>query len=95
MSKFKTIEEAIQRANNSEYGLAAGVLTRNLDTANTVARALKVGTVWVNSYNVLDSTLPFGGYKQSGFGRVKGMLALENYYQVKAVVTPLRNPAWL
>ncbi|CAM6105054.1 unnamed protein product [Calypogeia fissa] len=95
VTKFRTIEEAIQLTNSSIYGLAAGVMTKNMDTANTVSRALKAGTVWVNSYNVLDITLPFGGYKQSGFGRVKGMHALENFYQVKTVITPLKNPAWL
>ena len=85
----------IQRANATHYGLAAGVFTQNLDTANTLTRALKVGTVWINCFNVFDAAIPFGGKKMSGHGREKGIYSLSNYLQVKAVVTPLKNPAWL
>ena len=85
----------IQRANATHYGLAAGVFTQNLDTANTLTRALKVGTVWINCFNVFDAAIPFGGKKMSGHGREKGIYSLSNYLQVKAVVTPLINPAWL
>ncbi|KAI5419563.1 Aldehyde dehydrogenase 2 member B7 [Lathyrus oleraceus] len=66
--KFKNTEEVIQRANNSNYGLAAGIFTENLNTANTLTRALKVGTVWVNCFNTYDAAIPFGGYKMSGQG---------------------------
>ncbi|KAL5723675.1 aldehyde dehydrogenase (NAD(+)) [Ranunculus cassubicifolius] len=93
--KFKDINEVIKRANNSQYGLAAGVFTSNIDTANTLTRALRVGTVWVNCFDVFDAGIPFGGYKMSGHGREKGIYGLSNYLQVKAVVTPLKNPAWL
>ncbi|KAG6426406.1 hypothetical protein SASPL_110629 [Salvia splendens] len=93
--KFKDLGEVIQRANNSIYGLAAGVFTHNLDTANTLMRALKVGTVWINCFDTFDATIPFGGYKMSGIGREKGEYGLKNYLQVKAVVTPIKNPAWL
>ncbi|KAL1223010.1 Aldehyde dehydrogenase family 2 member B7 [Cardamine amara subsp. amara] len=93
--KFKDLDEVIARANNSRYGLASGVFTRNLNTANRLTRALRVGTVWVNCYDVLDPTIPFGGYKMSGIGREKGIYSLNNYLQVKAVVTALENPAWL
>ncbi|KAG6384153.1 hypothetical protein SASPL_156046 [Salvia splendens] len=93
--KFKDLDEVIQRANNSIYGLAAGVFTHNLDTANTLMRALKVGTVWINCFDTFDATIPFGGYKMSGIGREKGEYGLKNYLQVKAVVTPIKNPAWL
>ncbi|KAL3751719.1 hypothetical protein ACJRO7_012536 [Eucalyptus globulus] len=93
--KFKDLKEVIQRANNSRYGLAAGVFTQNIDTANTLTRALKVGTVWVNCFDVFDAAIPFGGYKMSGHGREKGVYSLSNYLQVKAVVTSLKNPAWL
>lgn len=93
--KFKDLGEVIQRANNSKYGLAAGVFTKNIDTANTLTRALKVGTVWVNCFDTFDAAIPFGGYKMSGQGREKGEYSLKNYLQVKAVVTPLKNPAWL
>ncbi|XVE75064.1 hypothetical protein DITRI_Ditri12bG0067400 [Diplodiscus trichospermus] len=93
--KFKDIDEVIRRANTTTYGLAAGVFTQDIDTANTLTRALKVGTVWVNCYDVFDAAIPFGGYKMSGQGREKGIHCLSNYLQVKAVVTPLKNPAWI
>ncbi|KAK6160183.1 hypothetical protein DH2020_003564 [Rehmannia glutinosa] len=69
--KFKDLGEVIQRANNTRYGLAAGVFTQNLDTANTLMRALRVGTVWINCFDTFDATIPFGGYKMSGIGREK------------------------
>ncbi|KAE8663843.1 Aldehyde dehydrogenase [Hibiscus syriacus] len=93
--KFKDINEVIRRANTTTYGLAAGVFTQDIDTANTLTRALKVGTVWVNCYDVFDAAIPFGGYKMSGQGREKGIHCLSNYLQVKAVVTPLKDPAWI
>eukprot|EP00268_Persea_americana_P005376 TRINITY_DN117_c3_g1_i1.p1 TRINITY_DN117_c3_g1~~TRINITY_DN117_c3_g1_i1.p1 ORF type:complete len:538 (+),score=124.78 TRINITY_DN117_c3_g1_i1:488-2101(+) len=93
--KFKDLEDVVRRANNTRYGLAAGIFTSNIDTANTLTRALKVGTVWVNCFDVFDAAIPFGGFKMSGNGREKGIYSLSNYLQVKAVVTPLKNPAWL
>lgn len=93
--KYKNLDEVIKRANNSRYGLAAGVFTQNIDTANTLTRALRVGSVWINCFDVFDASIPFGGYKMSGNGREKGSYGLQNYLQVKAVVTPLKNPAWL
>lgn len=93
--KWKDMDDVIRRANNTRYGLAAGVFTKDLDTANTLARALKVGTVWINCYDVFDAAIPFGGYKMSGIGREKGMHCLNSYLQVKSVVTPLKNPAYL
>lgn len=95
VTKFKTLDEAVQRANKSSYGLAAAVVTKNGDVANTLARNLKVGMVWINTYDVFDPSIPFGGYKQSGIGREKGIYGLDNYLQVKAVVTPINNPHWL
>ncbi|KAI3777598.1 hypothetical protein L1987_47398 [Smallanthus sonchifolius] len=93
--KFKELPEVIKRANATRYGLAAGVFTQNIDVANTLTRALRAGTVWVNCFDVFDAAIPFGGYKMSGFGREKGVYSLNNYLQVKAVVTSLKNPAWL
>lgn len=93
--KFKDLNEVIKRANASQYGLAAGVFTNSLDTANTLTRALRAGTVWVNCFDVFDAAIPFGGYKMSGMGREKGVDSLKNYLQVKAVVTPIKNAAWL
>jgi aldehyde dehydrogenase (NAD+) len=71
------------------------VFTQNIETANTLTRALHVGTVWVNCFDIFDGGIPFGGYKMSGTGREKGIYSLENYLQVKVVVTPLKNPTWL
>ncbi|KAK6920739.1 Aldehyde dehydrogenase domain [Dillenia turbinata] len=93
--KFKDLKEVVSRANQTRYGLAAGVFTQNIDTANTLSRALRVGTVWINCFDVFDAAIPFGGYKMSGQGREKGIYSLNNYLQVKAVVTPLKNTAWL
>jgi len=95
IAKFSTLDEVVQRANNTVYGLAAGIFSNNLNTVNTLSRALRAGTIWVNCFDVFDAAIPFGGFKQSGIGREKGQYALHNYTQVKAVVTPLQNPAWL
>lgn len=89
------LDEVIRRANATRYGLAAGVFTSNLEKANTLMRALRAGTVWINCYDVFDAAIPFGGFKMSGHGREKGIDSLKNYLQVKAVVTPIKNPAWL
>jgi aldehyde dehydrogenase (NAD+) len=83
--EFADLDEAIARANDSQYGLAAGVWTRDIKKAHYVARKLQAGTVWVNTYNVYDTAAPFGGYKQSGFGREMSAHALEHYTQVKSV----------
>jgi phenylacetaldehyde dehydrogenase len=82
---FTDPEEIIPRANDSEYGLAAGVWTRDISKAHRMAEELHAGTVWVNCYNVFDAALPFGGYKQSGWGREMGHEVLNNYTQTKAV----------
>ena len=80
---FKDEEDAIRIANDTIYGLAAAVWTRDLSKAHKIARALKAGTVWVNCYHHGDITVPFGGYKQSGFGRDKSLHALDKYVQLK------------
>jgi phenylacetaldehyde dehydrogenase len=86
---FTKPEELISRANETEYGLAAGVWTRDIAKAHRIAAELKAGTVWINCYNVFDAALPFGGYKQSGWGREMGHEVLELYTQTKAVVVGL------
>jgi len=91
----RDIDEVIRRSNATHYGLAAGVFTKNVHTANTLMRALRVGTVWINCFDVFDAAIPFGGYKMSGIGREKGIYSLNNYLQVKAVVSPVKKPAWL
>jgi aldehyde dehydrogenase (NAD+) len=83
--EFSDLDEAIARANDSPYGLAAAVWTKDVKKAHYVARRLQAGTVWVNTYNVYDTAAGFGGYKQSGFGREMGVHAIEHYTQVKTV----------
>lgn len=91
----RTVEEAIQKANSTRYGLAAGIVTKNIDVANTVSRSIRAGAIWINCYLGFDPDVPFGGYKMSGFGKDMGMDALEKYLHTKAVVTPLYNTPWL
>jgi len=83
--RFREPEEAIRIANGTVYGLAAAVWTSDLRLAHRMAAELKAGTVWVNSYNALDSASPFGGYRQSGFGRDLGEEAIDQYTHVKSV----------
>ncbi|KAI8877355.1 aldehyde dehydrogenase [Backusella circina FSU 941] len=85
MATFKTIDEAIEMANDSTYGLAGGVYTKDVNTAIRVSNEIKAGTVWVNCFDVFDQSTPFGGYKQSGFGKELGKYALQEYTQVKTV----------
>jgi acyl-CoA reductase-like NAD-dependent aldehyde dehydrogenase len=83
--EFTGVDDAIAKANDCQYGLAAGLWTRDVKKAHSVAARLQAGTVWVNTYNVYDTAAPFGGYKQSGFGREMGMHALDHYAQTKTV----------
>ena len=77
--------ENLKLANNTIYGLAAGVWTKDVSKAHRMARSLKAGTVWINAYNLYDAAISFGGYKESGFGRELGEAALESYTQLKSV----------
>jgi phenylacetaldehyde dehydrogenase len=86
---FDDAEELTPRANNSVYGLAAGIWTKDISKAHRVAAALRAGTVWINCYNIFDDALPFGGYKQSGWGREMGKDVLNLYTQTKSVCTRL------
>ncbi|KAF8407029.1 hypothetical protein HHK36_006154 [Tetracentron sinense] len=95
LMKFKTVEEAIAKANNTRYGLAAGIVTKDLNLANTVSRSIRAGVIWINCYFAFDNDCSYGGYKMSGFGRDLGMDALDKYLQVKSVVTPIYNSPWL
>jgi phenylacetaldehyde dehydrogenase len=86
---FTDLDEIAAVANDSEYGLGAGIWTKDISKAHALAKRLRAGTVWINCYNVFDAALPFGGYKQSGWGREMGHEVLNNYTELKAVTTQL------
>ncbi len=83
--EFDDLEEVIEAANKNVYGLAAAVWTRDVKRAHLMTKRLRAGTVWVNTYGLMDAALPFGGYKQSGFGRELGAHAVEHYTELKSV----------
>lgn len=87
--KFRTIEEVIERANCTEYGLAAGVLSKNMDNVLTFAHSVRAGTVWVNCYFAIAVQNPFGGYKMSGHGRELGVDCLHDYLEIKTVTVKI------
>ena len=89
--KFKNVDEVIERANNSHYGLAAGVVTQSLETAIKLSNGIRAGTVYVNCYDVFDANTPFGGFKDSGLGRELGEAGLRNYLESKTVI--IKRPA--
>ncbi|HTS11939.1 MAG TPA: aldehyde dehydrogenase family protein [Candidatus Limnocylindrales bacterium] len=86
---FRDPEEIVPKANDTVYGLAAGVWSRDIKKAHTLASKLRAGTVWINCYNIFDAALPFGGYKQSGWGREMGHEVLEHYTETKAICAAL------
>ena len=86
---FQSLDDIAAAANDSEYGLGAGIWTRDISKAHALAKKIRAGTIWINCYNVFDAALPFGGYKQSGWGREMGHEALEAYTEVKAVTAQL------
>lgn len=88
---FETEEEAVAMANDSEFGLASGVWTQNLGRAHRVAERIEAGTVWVNTYRVSQAQAPFGGVKQSGYGRERGLEAIDEYLTTKNVMINLSN----
>ncbi|CAG9815838.1 unnamed protein product [Phaedon cochleariae] len=91
--RFKDLDEIIERANATNYGLASAVFSKDIDKVNYITQGLRAGTVWVNCYNVLGAHTPFGGFKDSGFGREMGEYGLQQYTEVKNVITavPAKN----
>jgi aldehyde dehydrogenase (NAD+) len=87
--KFKDVDEVVDRANRTLYGLAAAVWTRDIGKAHAVANSVRAGTVWVNCYDVFDAAAPFGGFKQSGIGRELGEYGLQQYTEVKTVTVKM------
>jgi len=93
ISKFSDENDLIEQANDTAYGLAAAVFTKDIEQALRTAHRLNAGTVWINKYNTLPVNVPFGGYKSSGWGRELGQAALHNYTEPKSVQINLGMPA--
>ena len=87
--KFKTIDEVIERANNSNYGLGAGLCTKSLDNSFRLTNGLRAGTIYVNCYDAFDATTAFGGFKDSGIGRENGEYGLKAYLETKTVISAM------
>ena len=87
--KFKNLDEIIARANDTNYGLASAVFSKDLDKVNYIIQGIRAGVVWVNCYNVLTAQLPFGGFKDSGFGREMSEYGLTQYTECKTIVTAI------
>ncbi|KAK7869070.1 hypothetical protein R5R35_000789 [Gryllus longicercus] len=87
--RFKSLDEVLERANKTDYGLAAAVFTKDIDRANHIIQGLRAGTVWVNCYNIINPQAPFGGFKMSGNGRELGEYGLEAYTEVKTVIVKI------
>jgi phenylacetaldehyde dehydrogenase len=86
---FQSLDDIAKVANDTPYGLGAGIWTKDISKAHALAKKIRAGTIWINCYNIFDAALPFGGYKQSGWGREMGHQVLEAYTELKAVCAQL------
>uniref|UniRef100_V5GV15 Aldehyde dehydrogenase, mitochondrial n=1 Tax=Anoplophora glabripennis TaxID=217634 RepID=V5GV15_ANOGL len=91
LMRFKDLDELIERANNTNYGLASAIFSKDIDKINYLVQGIKAGTVWVNTYNVLSPQSPFGGFKDSGHGREMGQYGINQYTEVKSVITAIQQ----
>ncbi len=91
MLAFESEQDVIRRANDTEFGLSAGVFTKDIQRAHRVINQLQAGTCWINNYNITPIEMPFGGYKQSGIGRENSLEAIHHYTQVKSVYVEMGN----
>jgi len=89
--KFSSVDEVIERANSSNYGLGAGVCTTSIDNALEISNGIRAGTIYVNCYDASDASAPFGGFKDSGIGRELGEKGLKNYLESKTVIMKRPN----
>jgi phenylacetaldehyde dehydrogenase len=87
--RFEDLDDVVKQANDTRYGLAAGIWTKDLSAMHKLAARLKAGTVWGNCHTLIDPALPFGGYKESGIGREQGRYGVESYTQLKSVIIQL------
>lgn len=87
--RFIDLDELIERANLTNYGLASAIFSKDIDKINYLVQGIKAGTVWVNTYNVLSPQSPFGGFKDSGHGREMGQYGISQYTEVKSVITAI------
>lgn len=89
VSPFKDLDDVMPTVNSTNYGLASGIWTSDISKAHRLAKRLRAGTVWINCYNMFDAALPFGGFKESGWGREMGEAVLDNYLELKSVCAQL------
>lgn len=87
--RFKDLDELIERANLTNYGLASAIFSKDIDKINYLVQGIKAGTVWINTYNVLAPQCPFGGFKDSGHGREMGQYGINQYTEVKSIITAI------
>ena len=90
--KFSTDEDVIARVNGTRYGLGAGIMCQDIGRAIGLAHQIRVGSVWINTYDNFAVQAPFGGFKQAGYGREKGEDVMDNYLETKCVLEPLQGP---